>query len=116
MDVKTYLKENFFLPFFTDGKPKKSRKEYSNIFAYKGEFAKREREEFFNEAYGEILFDLFLQWVQTGVEEKELREHIYHTTLGLGSVKEKLLAYEMFGKNLAYLEPEEEDEEEDDRS
>ena len=115
MDIKTYIKENFFLPLFVHGKPNKSRKELKNVFAYKGEFARTERDAFYDEAYGEILFDLFIQWVQSPVDEAEHREHLYRQALALGSVKEKMINYEMFGKNLAYLDPEpEEDEEEND--
>ena len=108
-----YIKDYFFTPSLVDGKPRKSDKHYRNIFTYKGEMASKEREIFFNEAYGEILFDLFLQWVKSPVGEAEEREHLYRQALALGSVKEKLIGYEMFGKNAALLQVEDDEEEED---
>lgn len=89
-----------------------------NIFAYKGEHAQKERAEFFDEAYGEILFDLFLSWAQSNPDNINEREHLYRTALALGSVKEKLVGYELYGKNLPYLyesrEAEQTEDEEDD--
>jgi len=114
VDIKAYVKENFFLPLFVHGKPNKSRKELKNVFAYKGEFARKERDSFYDEAYGEILFDLFIQWVQSPVDEADTREHLYRQALALGSVKEKMINYEMFGKNLAFLDPEDEEDDNDD--
>ena len=108
MDIN-YIKDNFFLPLFTNNKPNKTRKEYKNYFSYKGEFAKKERDTFFDEAYGEIIFDLFTTWIQSNVDEKDLREHLYRQALAIGSVKEKMINYETFGKNAAFLDPTEED-------
>ena len=116
MDIKSYIKENFFLPLFVHGKPNKSRKELRNVFAYKGEFSTNERNNFYDEAYGEILFDLFIQWVQSPVDEADTREHLYRQALALGSVKEKMINYEMFGKNLAFLDTEPENEDEEDNA
>jgi len=115
VDIKEYLKENFFIPLFTNGKPNKSKKHYHNIFSYKGEFASKERDEFFDGAYGEILFDLFLRWVQSPVEDQEMREHMYRQALALGSVKEKMINYETYGKNAKFLGLEEEEEDNDEQ-
>lgn len=88
-----------------------------NILSYKGEHAQKERAEFFDEAYGEILFDLFLAWAGSEPKNVTEREHMYRTVIALGSVKEKLVGYETYGKNLPYLyesrvaEEEQEDDE-----
>ena len=65
----------------------------------KAVFAKRERDEFFTEAYSEILVDLFIQWLQTEPHCQKEREYMYHVAMGLGSVKEKLLQIETYGFN-----------------
>ena len=114
MDIKNYVKENFFLPLFTNGKPNKSKKEYKNLFSYKGEFASKERGVFFDEAYGEILFDMFVQWVQSPVDDVSGREHLYRQALAIGSVKEKMINYETFGRNAMFLDTDEEEEDEED--
>ena len=115
LKIKQYLQDYFFRPTFQEGKPKKSDKHYRNVFAQKGTMATEERERFFNEAYGEILFDLFLTWVQSPATDTELREHIYRQSLAVGSVREKLISYETFGRNVAFLPLESEaDNEEDD--
>ena len=66
----------------------------------KGEFASRVLEEFFTEAYGEILCDLFMQWLKTQPHETKTREFLYSTAMGLGSVREKLKQMETYGKNV----------------
>ena len=68
------------------------------------EFASREREEFFNDAYGEVLVDLFINWLQTDPHEAKSREFLYSTAMGLGSVKEKLMDIETYGRNIPHLE------------
>ena len=70
----------------------------------RGEFANREREAFFNGAYGEILSDLFVKWLQTQHHERETREYLYATAMALGSVKEKLIQIETFGRNVPMIE------------
>ena len=70
----------------------------------KAEFASREREEFFNDAYGEVLVDLFISWLQTDPHEAKSREFLYSTAMALGSVKEKLLHIETYGRNIPHLE------------
>ena len=66
-------------------------------------FASREREEFFNTAYGELLTDYFIEFLGTDPHENKKREFIYSCVLSLGDVKAKLAAYEMYGKNVASM-------------
>jgi len=73
----------------------------------KGQFAKKEREEFFTDAYTNILVDLFSRWVQTEPHEQKLREYLYHSALALGSVKEQLIACEMYGDNVKFMKAQE---------
>ena len=70
----------------------------------KGEFASRERETFFNEAYGELLVAYFFNWLKTDPHEVKTREFIYNSALALGDVKAKLIGYETYGKNVPHLE------------
>lgn len=70
----------------------------------KAKFASQEKELFFNDAYADILSDLFMAWLNTKHHEKETREYLYATAMALGSVKEKLISIETFGKNVPYIE------------
>jgi hypothetical protein len=80
----------------------------------RGQFAAKEREEFFNEAFTDILTDLFTQWVKTEPHCTKEREFLYHTALALGSVKENLIRRETLGKNAKFIQkPQEEDKETD---
>jgi hypothetical protein len=69
----------------------------------KAEFSVREREQFFGEAYAEILADLFVTWLKTEPHCSKEREFLYHTAMALGSVKEKLIGIEMYGNNVKYM-------------
>jgi hypothetical protein len=69
----------------------------------KAEFAVREREQFFGEAYSEILADLFVTWLKTEPHAIKEREFLFHTAMALGSVKEKLVGIEMLGNNIKYM-------------
>jgi len=69
----------------------------------RAEFSSRERESFFNDAYGEVLVDLFVEWLQSDPHETKSREFLYNTALGLGSVKERLIAIETYGKNIPHI-------------
>jgi len=69
----------------------------------KAEFAVREREQFFGEAYSEILADLFVTWLKTEPHATKEREFLFHTAMALGSVKEKLIGIERFGANMQFL-------------
>ena len=69
----------------------------------KAEFASREREVFFTDAYGELITDYFLRSLKTEPHEYKAREFIYSCVLSLGDVKSKLTQYEMFGKNMSTM-------------
>lgn len=114
--IGQYLRDYYFKPQFTDHKPRKSKQHMINVFTYKGEFASKERSEFFDEAYGEILFDIFMAWCNTQTSDVNEREHLYRTVLALGSVKEKMVGYETFGKNIPYLYESREAETEEDET
>lgn len=68
------------------------------------EFSSRQREEFFEDAYGELLVEYFINWLKTEPHENKTREFIYNSALALGDVKQKLINYETLGKNVAHLE------------
>lgn len=83
----------------------------------KAVFSKKERDEFFTEAYGDILSDLFIKWLNTEAHCTKEREYLYHVAMGLGSVKERLIKIETFGFNAKFIDnPELEDEEQDNDS
>jgi len=69
----------------------------------KAEFATREREQFFDNVYGELLTDYFLQFLNTEPHENKKREFIYSCVLGLGDVKSRMVQYEMYGSNVQYM-------------
>ena len=70
----------------------------------KGHFAVKEREDFFDEVYGEVLVDYFLEWLKTESHETKTREFLYSSAMALGSVKEKMISFEMYGKNIPHLQ------------
>ena len=70
----------------------------------RAEFSSRQREEFFNEAYGELLVEYFINWLQTDPHETKTREFIYNSALALGDVKSRLIGYETYGKNIPHME------------
>lgn len=65
----------------------------------RGKFASQINNEFFDNAYGEIIVDLFVAWSDTAPWDKDTREYLYTTAMALGSVKEKLIEIETYGKN-----------------
>jgi hypothetical protein len=69
----------------------------------RAQFVQREREQFFGEAYSEILADLFVTWLKTEPHAQKEREFLYHTAMALGSVKEKLVGIEMYGNNVRFM-------------
>ena len=69
----------------------------------KAEFSSREREMFFEEAYGELMVDYYIQWLKTDPHEHKTREFIYNSVLSLGDVKQKLISYEVYGKNVPHM-------------
>lgn len=70
-------------------------------------FASQEREMFFESAYGELLVQYFINWLKTEPHENKTREFIYNSALALGDVKNKLVQYETLGKNIPFMEGEE---------
>jgi len=70
----------------------------------KGTFATQEREQFFDEVYGEVLVDFFLEWLKTESHETKSREFLYSSAMALGSVKSKMISYEMYGKNVPHIQ------------
>lgn len=76
----------------------------------KAEFASRDREVFFDGAYGELMMAYFLQFIGTAPHEVKSREFIYSCVVSLGHVKQKLAEYETYGKNIQHLGREVEDD------
>ena len=70
----------------------------------RAEFSSRERDEFFEDAYGEILVEYFINWLKTDPHETKTREFIYNSALALGDVKQRLISYETYGKNVPHME------------
>jgi len=70
----------------------------------KAEFSSREREMFFEDAYGELLVEYFINWLKTEPHETKTREFIYNSALSLGDVKQKLINYETYGRNVPLME------------
>ena len=68
------------------------------------EFSSREREVFFDNVYGELLVEYFVNWLKTEPHENKTREFIYNSALSLGDVKSKMIQYETYGKNIPHLE------------
>ena len=70
----------------------------------RAEFSSRQREEFFEDAYGELLVEYFINWLKTDPHETKTREFIYNSALALGDVKARLIQYETYGKNIPVME------------
>ena len=69
----------------------------------KGHFAAKERDEFYDEVYGEVLVYYFIEWLKTEPHETKSREFLYSAAMAMGSVKEKMIGFEMYGKNVPHL-------------
>lgn len=67
------------------------------------EFSSREREVFFNEAYGSILADLFTAWLRTEPHATKERDFLYASAMALGSVKAKMIGIETYGTNMQFI-------------
>ena len=61
------------------------------------------RTEFFDEVYGEVLIDLFIEWLKTDPHETKTREFLYSSAMALGSVKERMIRFETYGKNIPHI-------------
>ena len=70
-----------------------------------GHFSSKERDEFFDKVFGDIMVDYFDQWLQTASHETKTREFLYEAAMALGDVKRKLLQYETYGRNAELLVP-----------
>ena len=68
------------------------------------EFSSREREEFFDKVYGDLLVEYFINWLKTEPHENKTREFIYNSALALGDVKARLINFETYGKNIPIIE------------
>tara|TARA_R100000656_G_scaffold122844_1_gene98784 strand:+ start:699 stop:1037 length:339 start_codon:yes stop_codon:yes gene_type:complete len=77
--------------------------ELARLAHVKGHFAAKERTEFFDEVYGEVLIDYFIEWLKTDPHETKSREFLYSSAMALGSVKEKMISFEMYGKNIPHM-------------
>jgi hypothetical protein len=81
----------------------------------RGRFAAQEREEFFNDAFTDILTEMFETWLKTEPHCQKEREFIYHSAMALGEVKRALIRAETLGKNAQYIQtPQEEGKPEND--
>ena len=87
---------------------KKLKGQHPDIIAkealVRAEFSSRQREEFFEDAYGELLVEYFINFLKTEPHEHKTREFIYNSCLSLGDVKSKLIQYETYGKNIPIME------------
>ena len=70
----------------------------------RAEFSSREREMFFDNVYGELLTEYFINWLKTDPHEVKTREFIYNSALALGDVKSRMVAYETYGRNVPHME------------
>jgi len=76
----------------------------SQMALVKSMFAKEEREQFFSDAYGEILTDLFVAWLKTEPHATKERDFLYASAMALGSVKAKMVGIEMYGANMSFIQ------------
>lgn len=110
-DMKQQMRERFFHTF-KKGEMAERAPHLQAMFAHRGEMAVRKKDEFFDEAYAEIMLDLFMRWCQTQLHETEFRESLYQNVLALGAVSGKLAEYQMYGRNAPFLMENDEDEDE----
>jgi sulfatase maturation enzyme AslB (radical SAM superfamily) len=66
-------------------------------------FVKTEREQFFNDAYGEILSDLFVTWLKSEPHAVKEREFLYASAMALGEVKARMINIETYGNNMKFI-------------
>ncbi len=70
----------------------------------RGSFADQMKEQFFDNAFGEVLSDIFMAWLKTEAHCTKEREFLYATAMALGSVKGKLIDFSNLGRNTQYLQ------------
>ena len=68
-----------------------------------GEFAKREREDFFDGVFSDIMYDYFCEMMKTAPHEVKTREFLYTACRALGDVKNRLIQKETLGNNIPLL-------------
>lgn len=85
----------------------------AQLMLTKGVFAKEEREQFFTEAYAEIMMDYFKEWLKTAPHCTKEREFLYHSAMALGDVRSRLIAIETLGHNAGLVLQAQEDSEEE---
>ena len=68
------------------------------------EFSKSTRNDFFDTAYGEIMVQYFLAWLNTQPHETKSREFLYSAAMALGDVKSKLISMETYGQNVPTMQ------------
>jgi hypothetical protein len=73
----------------------------AQVALQRAEFTNIQREQFFNEAFQDILVKLFEKWLKSEPHAVKEREFLYHTALALGQVKHQLIEYDTFGANAA---------------
>lgn len=67
----------------------------------RAQFADTTREQFFHDAYVNIIADYFKAWLETPPHAQKEREYLYHCAMSLGSVKNELIRWSTYGKNVA---------------
>jgi len=72
----------------------------AHVALMRATFADKVHEQFFHDAFVEILSDLFAAWIKTEPHAQKEREYLYHSALALGSVKEQLIKWSMYGNNV----------------
>ena len=70
----------------------------------RAEFSSQQREQFFDNVYGELLVEYFINWLKTDPHELKTREFIYNSALALGDVKSRMVQYETYGRNVPIME------------
>lgn len=96
-DFRKHVKDRY------PSKPPVNQQGFDQGIVTRGTFAQQERELFFNEAFGDILADLFVAWCKTEAHCVKEREYLYSTAVALGSLKGKLIDYTNLGKNTQFM-------------
>ena len=105
-------KDKYFDTRMKDGRPLVDPANYTFKDIQNGEFSSEIKNDFFDEVWGDIIYDYFTAWLNTTSDEVGQREFLYSAAMSLGSVKSKLINYEMKGKNVAFQNKEKENDDE----
>lgn len=114
-DIKKEMRDRFFM-VIKNGDQERRKPHYQQIYMNRGRDAEKVKDEFFDEAYAEIMLDLFLRWTQTHLNEVEFRESLFQNVLALGAIKNKLVEYQRYARNAPFLMENEQDEDEGNES